>query len=82
MSPLQSTVLTTTPSINTTNSLPNDTSTSIQSQIHHVVKPQCKKFPDLDIMRVMHKNDAGEILPVPTQKIQSKTINNLDYIGI
>ncbi len=78
MSPLPSTVLTTTSSINTSKMLSNDTSTHIPSQMHHVKKIKINKFAELPIFTSTIKNHAEEDAPGAT----SNQIQESNYIGI
>ncbi len=78
MSPLQFTVLTTTPSINTAKILSNAISTSIPAQLHHIIKSKCKKFPELAIFTSSTKNHAVKEPHAAT----SNSIQVLNYIGI
>ncbi len=78
MSPLQSTVLTTTSAINTSEMLSNEISTHIPSQIHHVKKIKINKFAELPILTSTIKNHAEEDAPAAT----SNQIQESNYIGI
>ncbi len=78
MSASQSTVLTTTPPINTTKILSNAISTSIPAQIHHVIKYKCKKFPELPFLTQSTKNHTVKEPHAAT----SNSIQVSNYIGI